>query len=549
MNKRVSLVQAKIRKGGPLMMLRRHFNKLRTRHVLALGTAMALLPIWAASGAEEKIFETNVTNDLNVSSGEPEIAVDPTDPKRLAIIEFGIGSAEAPASTYFAVPGHADPTKMVAGAKHDGRVMLSTDGGNHWHQAPGRPPASNPKSQINGGSDVMTAIGPDGTIYAADEPGPDSLDDYKPAGPMGLPDLSKFHFLIAASTDHGKSFGAPQDTGTPVDRPWMTVDQSTGTVYTVSSGFVDVKTGTHNLPGPGAINDRWLIAWEPHLAGKSEPRRIGGPDFSGSGGNTITAANGVVAATFVIGAGFPGGFGGTPAPVPVPASLKSIVKDGTTSCSVQASCLFFETSTDQGEHWTRHHVPGLGGFSGFYVNVSADPGRPGHYAIGVLNTERTKFSVLVTDDSGATWSAPVAVPETAQGVDFKQWMAFGPSGVLGLMWKKERTDFPAPKSSVPQNIMFSVSPGFDVYAGISCDGGKTWLPPVRVNAVTSPGGPNGRDDLSYVALDAHYAHLVWGDRRDLPKVKNMPMGSGGIQVYYGRVPFSLVSKGAACGRS
>jgi hypothetical protein len=528
--------------------LKAHPKNPRMRHILALGAAAAFLPIWTANGASDKIFETDVTNDLSISSGEPEVAVDPTDPKRLAIIEFAIGSAEAPAATFIAVPGQSEPAKMAAGSKHDGRVMLSTDGGNHWHPVPGRPPASNPKSQLNGGSDVMIDIGPDGTIYAADEPGPDSLADYKPAGPMGLPDLSKFHFMIAASTDHGKTFGAAQETGTPMDRPWMTVDESTGTLYTVSSGFLDVKTGMHNLPGPNAINDRWLVAWQPHLAGKSEPRRIGGPDFSGSGGNTITAANGVVAATFVIGAGFPGGFGGTPAPVPVPVSLQSVVTNGTTTCSAQAPCLFFEISTDQGAHWTRHHVPVSGSFSGFYINVSADPGRPGRYAIALLNAEQTKFSVLVTDDSGATWSAPVTVPETAQGVDFKQWMAYGPTGVLGLMWKKERSDYPAPKSNQPQNIMFSVTPGFDVYAGISCDGGKTWLPPVRVNAVTSPGGPNGRDDLSYIALDAHYAHLVWGDRRNIVKVKNAPMGSGGIQVYYGRVPFSAVSNGATCGR-
>jgi len=93
-----------------------HPKKLRMRHILALGAAVAFLPIWAASGASDKIFETNVTNDLTISSGEPEIAVDPTDPKRLAIIEFAIGSAEAPAATFIAVPGHTDPAKIVAGA-------------------------------------------------------------------------------------------------------------------------------------------------------------------------------------------------------------------------------------------------------------------------------------------------------------------------------------------------------------------------------------------------------------------------------------------------
>ena len=61
-------------------------------------------------------------------------------------------------------------------------------------------------------------------------------------------------------------------------------------------------------------------------------------------------------------------------------------------------------------------------------------------------------------------------------------------------------------------------------------------------------GPGGYDDLSYIALDAHYAHMAWGDRRNLPKVKNAPGGIGGVQAYYGRVPFSLASRGAPCGR-
>ena len=66
-----------------------HPKKLRMSHLLALGAAAALLPTWTASGASDTIFETNVTNDLNISSGEPEIAVDPTDPKRLSIVTAG----------------------------------------------------------------------------------------------------------------------------------------------------------------------------------------------------------------------------------------------------------------------------------------------------------------------------------------------------------------------------------------------------------------------------------------------------------------------------
>jgi hypothetical protein len=526
----------------------RNTRKLRSRYILALGTVAVLLPIWAIA-AEQKIFETNVTNDLNLSSGEPEIAVDPTHPKRLAIIEFAIGSAKTPAASFNPQIQHDDPAKTIASSEFDGRVMLSKDGGIHWAQS-GPPPASVPNSPLHGGGDPMIGIGPDGTIYAADEPPPASTAELNPVGPMGLPDLGKFNLMIAASTDGGKTFGAPQIAGTPVDRPWLAVDQSTGKVYTVSSGWLNVKTGQHNTQGPDATNDRWLVAWQPHLAGKSEPHRIGGPDFSGTGGNTIAAARGVVAATFVLG-GPAGGFGGgPPAPVPVPDSLKDIIKDGTSTCSIDAPCLFFETSTDDGQHWTRHHVPVPGGFNGQRAQLAADPGRPGRYAIGVLSPSRTNFLALVTDNSGTTWSGPVTVQETAPGVDFKQWMAYGPTGVLGLMWRKERSDFPAPpQTSGPMSFFTASGPGYDVYAGISCDGGTTWLAPVRVNAEPSLAGPVGRDDLSYIALDAHDAHLVWGDRRMVAKVKNTPTGMGGIQVFYGRVPFSILSHGASCGRS
>ncbi len=536
------------------------FKKLR--HALMLGGAAALLCTITsntpaiAQRDHEKIFETSITNDLNVSSGEPEIAIDPRNPSHLAVIEFGIGSAATPAATFNPM-AETDPEKISASSQDDGRVMLSNDRGAHWHQA-GVPPASDPNSTLHGGGDPMIAIGPDGTIYAGDEPPPASKGKVGGAMPASLQDyLTHFNFMIAASTDGGHTFAPPQIVGTPVDRPWLTVDQSTGVVYTVSSGALDVKTGAHNKAGPDAPNDRWLVAWQPHLTAKSEPHRIGGPDFSGSGGNTITAANGVVAATFILGGPAPGmGFTGSPpAPTPIPASLQGIVKDGTTSCSMQEPCLFFETSSDQGEHWTRHQVVVRGGFAGGgfgRAQVSADPGRPGRYAIGLLASDKMHFIVLTTDDSGATWSEPVAVPEATTGVDFKQWMAYGPTGVLGFMWRKERLDLTPSDvmTKAAANPVFATTgPAYDIYAAISCDGGSTWPAPVRVNAKTSEVGPPGRDDLSYIALDGHYAHLVWGDHRAAAPVPGNPKGVYIAQAYYGRVPFSVVTHGASCGRS
>ena len=122
-----------------------------------------------------------------------------------------------------------------------------------------------------------------------------------------------------------------------------------------------------------------------------------------------------------------------------------------------------------------------------------------------------------------------------------------PTGALGLVWKKRRDDLTPPSVS-GQPRQGAIESAFDVYAAISCDGGATWAPPLRVNGETSPAGTLAFDDLAYIALDANYAHLVWGDRRTPPKVTNAPGAFGGTQAYYGRVPFSLVSKGVKCGR-
>src|SRR5579862_3902315 len=111
-------------------------------HRVLVGTAAMLLPVWAgaASGASEKIYETNVTNDVSISSGEPQIAVDPTNPRNIAIVEFGMGSDELPASSFNPTATLDPPPAAMA---NTGRVMLSTDGGNHWKQH-GPPPAYDP---------------------------------------------------------------------------------------------------------------------------------------------------------------------------------------------------------------------------------------------------------------------------------------------------------------------------------------------------------------------------------------------------------------------
>jgi len=367
----------------------------------------------------------------------------------------------------------------------------------------------------------MVAYGPDGTLYIAS----DQLNF--PAGAVE-PDFPKSGVGITFSTDHGKHFAPPQLTGSPEDRPWLKVDQQSGTVYTVSSGNYNSATGELDTPGSGTA-DRWLVAWNRDLSVKSGLRPIGGPDFSAEGGSTLTTRFGIVAATFVLSSG------------PVPASLAGLITDGTTTCTSTNPCLFFETSLDEGVTWQRHFISVPAGFDSNRASVAADPNRPGSYAVGVLNNANTQFHVFLTENYGNAWTGPSGITETAAGTDFKQWMDYGPTGVLGFMWKRSRPDLPPPPPTG--------SPPFDVYTAISCDGGRHWTAPIRVNSAPSPaaqsfvGGPP--DDLGYITLDKEFVHLVWGDWRLQPTslaLKGAIADSwGGLQSFYGRVPFDLLS--------
>ena len=517
---------------------------------LLAGSVLAGIPAStiAQTGSSE-IFESNVTNNLNWTTGEPQIAVNPMNPRNLLVADHPMGTEKTPAYSI-------DPTSPE-GVRRIGEVdrefmqitaAFSEDGGRTW-RTDGKPgPLFDPKKPDQHlGGDPMAAAGPDGTLYVAGD-----VYSRKPGAGWAELDWGTAGVAVAWSGDGGKTFSHPQLTGTPNNRPWMTVDQSTGTVYTVSFGWLDPKSGKHGQlpifqspddPGRGsAIADRWLVAWSPRLASKSEPRRLGGPDFSASLASTITAAHGVIAATFAYPFRLQAPAGS--AEPPLPASLRKVVP-ASASCTGEQPCLFFQTSKDQGKNWTRHYVPIPDGISGLGAHVAADPVRPGHYAIGVATGDRLGLRVLRTSDSGATWASST-VPQAVKGVVFKQWMAAGPTGVLGYMWRKE-LPVPLGVETVSPTGKTGLAPGYDIYASISCDGGKSWETPLRVNKVSSPPGPAGwADDMSHIALDDRAAHVVWADRRHQTQVKNVAGAWGGQQTYYGHVPFKAFTGRRVC---
>jgi len=99
---------------------------------------------------------------------------------------------------------------------------------------------------------------------------------------------------------------------------------------------------------------------------------------------------------------------------------------------------------------------------------------------------RPRIVVVSSSDRGASWTAPVTIDASAPAStsQFLPAIAVSDSGVVGVMWLDTRAS--------PAND------AYDVFYSTSLDGGKSFLPAVRVSSETSrPAGPgNMRPALS-----------------------------------------------------
>ena len=159
--------------------------------------------------------------------------------------------------------------------------------------------------------------------------------------------------------------------------------------------------------------------------------------------------------------------------------------------------------------------------------VAADPARPGTYSLAVSNSTATEFLVLLTHDSGATWSqVPTVVTDDPNTRKFKSWMSYSPHGVLGLAWRSISPDADVANvtatsahgdSSEEAEASASSSTEYNVFAAISLDEGETFSDPLKISTRESPSpDPNmlfGTDDTSFINLDNEDAFVAWGDWR------------------------------------
>jgi len=460
-------------------------GRLRKSRRFAFLAVFGLIAAWLAAAPSAAVAngglppglrptEVDVTSDQTHRWGEPQIAVNQKNPNNLVYIVMSD-------QLTYACEQAGDPNCTVSGGFVtglnnvpgwiDASVFVSSDRGKSWTDVPfpGQPPGHPP---LEWKGDPMVTATPDGNFYIA-------WDAIHLAG------LGTYGCIaVSKSTDGGQTWSDPTCTGTPVDRPWLETDLSTGTLYEVSSGFLGpIASGDPTTP-QGTISDRWLVSSQDGVHW-STPQRLGGTDgvsqFSAASSSRISAANGVLAATFRSTSG--------------------------TACSFfvggAAPCTVFETTTNSGATWTRHRIPVPDASSG-QVMVTADPTRPGHYTIGVLqNSSAGAFLIYQTTDSGVTWTGPTVVTEDNTKTHQRPWMAVSPDGVIGIMWRSNEA---------------GAGPTFPyrVWAAISKDGGATFSDPLQITTAPSP-APDplylGSDDFSFINLSHQDAFVGWADWR------------------------------------
>lgn len=473
---------------------------LRTRGRLAVtvGVGTVLIAITAVAGrglavgsSNSPLFVTQLSTSPDWSSGEGWVVANPLKPQQVTA-DWTSFPWPAPAATVLTPPG---PRPIQCGEAY------SNDGGKTWVQST-LPPFEPDGLPINAGAcvDPTLALNSKGTLYAISDGGsviPDAgTSDSDPDSDMVSLCCSFTH-----SSDGGRTWSTPTRVTTLLanlqntrasgsldlafDRPWLSVDPVTGTLYLSLSDDALIERVVFVSHDGGA---HWSVGCPLD------------PNLQSAWADTISAANGVLSAAYSVN---PDSFGYL-------LSLSPAVK-------CDHVCAVFETSTDDGRTWSRHVLPapkvmpsvGVGPLAPG-IEVAADPSTKGRYAV-LLPATTSLSEVWVTGDSGMTWTQTRTINARNGDTVTKPWIAYGPTGALGVVWR----DLHANES-------------YDVYAIVSTNGGRNFGSAVELTPGTAPtdpppGGTPGDDCACSLYLDSYYLYTTWGDAR-----------SGHLQVWYAR---------------
>ena len=436
------------------------------------GRGGAPAPTW-------KTEEYLLLGDANRGAGEPMIAVDPTNPKNIVV--------DAMASLQQLPPELAGQNRNEISRSTITTLAVTHNGGITWKL--GELPAlysplqrcPDPTMDVTkdgiflGGCEVITTVpgGNSGSVVMI------SLDKGESWGPRAETvgqTVSRFAPGIRPAIGHAA----------PFDRPFLAIDDSTGTIYGVAQGGTSVGPDGNSrsqsfitASTDGGKSFGTIYAWDSN-----------GTDYrQTSRGIGEAAAFGEVAVIY--------------GAANVPASERA-------TCP----CTVFGLSHDQAKTFTYHVLSPLPGAA---QRLIADQTKAGRYSIlRYVSAPTPHYEVTTTEDHGQTWSQPVNAGSTPEAASLtKPAIKYSHGGVLALIWRAIYQDG-----------------SYDVWGAISKNQGKTFSRPLRISHAKSPSQDpirvGANDDFQDVAVDDANVHLVWADAR-----------AGFQGVFYGRAPFSV----------
>jgi hypothetical protein len=440
-------------------------RKLSGRRVVAAGLVAVVLGAATAAVASNgdtprpAVLERDVTNTDVFAGGEPEIAVNPLNPKNLVYVStaYKYVHVDAAGQTVDLTPGSQILTNGIFDSQHC-FIAFSDDGGETWT------PGKYPNGDRPACGDPMVAAGPDGTFYVGQDWMGSSVTPLLPSSSGDvIPGAYENDVAYLSSRDGGRTwqrYGSsssepghdmPVETGTEVDRPFFRVDMARPSqLYSQSGGF--------------SQNPRMLATSKDH--GRTWSAGVPFP------GSHLAVYDGIVATADQA--------GGVAVPLVGPFLPST---GGTTG-------LVLDVLNTDGKTYTSHPVTDsaghpVSGGSGDWV--SADPTQRGRFA--VMQQRGDTYEVYVTPNAGATWTGPLKIAAPAAA---KPWMDYGPSGVLGVMWK----------DTAEGKVLSVIS------------NGGTFSKPLQVNSEAHEFTSGLGDDLSWITFDKKHAYLGWGDTRN-----------------------------------